>query len=221
MTVSNRFNVLGTLEDPVELWDTFKRETMQAAKECIGERPRSRGGFASEETLENIERSRAARLAGNRDQYRALSRRTRALLRRDKERYVRSLAEDVEGHFNDNDLRPAYRALKKLRSKSPSRVSAIRTADGCLVLDMDGQRARWAEYFEQLYRADPPSRQLPTAGLQMVDADPPIDEAAPSFDEGREAVARLKGGKGSGVCYMNAELLKAAGEAMIRGLHES
>ncbi|KAG0724486.1 hypothetical protein GWK47_040491 [Chionoecetes opilio] len=35
---SNRFDVLGALGDPVELWDTFKRETLQAAKECIGER---------------------------------------------------------------------------------------------------------------------------------------------------------------------------------------
>ncbi|KAG0711256.1 hypothetical protein GWK47_021004 [Chionoecetes opilio] len=31
------------------------------------------------------------------------------------------------------------------RSKSPSRASAIRTADGRLVSDMDGQMARWAE----------------------------------------------------------------------------
>ncbi|KAG0710829.1 Serine/threonine-protein kinase PLK4 [Chionoecetes opilio] len=59
-----------------------------------------------------------------------------------EERYVRSLAEDVEGHLNADDLRPAYRALKKLRSKSPSRASAIRAADGCLVSDMDGQMAR-------------------------------------------------------------------------------
>ncbi len=55
VTVSNRFNVLGTLGDTVELWDTFNRETLEAAKECTGERPRSRCGFASEETLENIE----------------------------------------------------------------------------------------------------------------------------------------------------------------------
>ncbi|KAG0701131.1 FGGY carbohydrate kinase domain-containing protein [Chionoecetes opilio] len=66
--------------DPVELWDTFKRETLQAAKECIGERSRSRRGFVS---LENMEESRAAGLAGNRDQHRALSRRTRTLLGRD------------------------------------------------------------------------------------------------------------------------------------------
>ena len=219
VAVSNRFNVLGSLEDPVELWDTFKRETLEAAKEYIGERPRSRSGFASEETLENIEESRAARLAGNRGRYRALARRTRALLRRDKERYVRSLAEDVEGHLNANDLRPAYRALKKLRSKSSSQASAIRAADGHLVSDMDGQRARWAEYFEQLYMADPPSGQLPVAGLQMAEANPPIDEAPPSLDEVREAVARLRGGKAPGVCNISAELLKAGGEAMTRGLH--
>ena len=40
MTVFNRFGVLDTLEDPEELWDTFKREALEAAKECIGERPR-------------------------------------------------------------------------------------------------------------------------------------------------------------------------------------
>ncbi|KAG0717135.1 Craniofacial development protein 2 [Chionoecetes opilio] len=176
VAVSNRFDVLGALGDPVELWDTFKRETLQAAKECIGERPRSRRGFVSTETLEKIEESRAARLAGNRDQHRALSRRTRTLLGRDKERYVRSLAEDVEGHLNANDLRPAYRALKKLRSKSPSRASAIRTADGRLVSDMDGQKVRWAEYFGQLFTVDPPNEQLHTTGLQAVDADPPIDK---------------------------------------------
>ena len=75
VAVSNRFEALGTLEDPVEMWDTFKRETLKAAEECVGERPRSRSGFASGETLDSIEKSRAARLPGNRDEYRALSRR--------------------------------------------------------------------------------------------------------------------------------------------------
>ena len=64
--------------------------------------------------------------------------RTRTLLKINKERYVRSLAEDVECHLNANDLKSVYRTLKKLRSKSTSRVSAIRTADGCLVSDADG-----------------------------------------------------------------------------------
>ena len=35
VTVSNRFGVLDTIEDSEELWDTLKRETLEAAKECI------------------------------------------------------------------------------------------------------------------------------------------------------------------------------------------
>ena len=85
----------------------------------------SRSGFASVETLESIEESRAAKLAVNHDQHRALPLRIRTLLKRDKERYVRGLAEDVECLLNANDLRPAYRALKKLCSKLISQMSAI------------------------------------------------------------------------------------------------
>ena len=71
----------------LSLEDTFKRETLEADKGCIGERPKFQGCFTSAEELDNIEKS-AARLAGNQDEYRALSCWTRNL----KERYVRSLA---------------------------------------------------------------------------------------------------------------------------------
>ena len=219
VAVSNRFGVLDALEDPEELWDTFKRETLKAAEVCIGHRPRSRSGIASEETLMAIEESRAARLAGNRDQYRVLAQRTRTLLRRDKERHVRELAEDVEGCLNANNLQPAFRALKKLRSKSTPQGSTIRTADGRIVSDADEVRARYAEYFEQLYMAEPPSGQLSLADVQMAAADPPVDETPPSLAEVRKAVSKLKCGKAAGICNISGELLKAGGETMIHGLH--
>ena len=98
-------------------------------------------------------------------------------------------------------------------------MSDIRTADGCLVSDADGQMARWTEYFEQLFTLNPPSGQFRTAGLQTLDADPPIDETTPSIGDVKEAVAKLRGGKATGVCNISAELLKARGEVMIRGLH--
>ena len=34
-SLQNWIGVLDSLEDPEELWDTFKRETLEAAKECI------------------------------------------------------------------------------------------------------------------------------------------------------------------------------------------
>ncbi|KAG0693436.1 Transposon TX1 uncharacterized protein [Chionoecetes opilio] len=82
-----------------------------------------------------------------------------------------------------------------------------------------GLEVSWLKTKVQLLMVDPPAEQLHTTGLQAVDADPPIDETAPSLDEVREAVAKLRGGKAAGVCNISAELLKAGGEAMIHGLH--
>ena len=148
--------------------------TLEVAKECIAERPRSRRGFTSVKTLESIEESRAARLAEDHDQYRALSRRTRTFLRRNKERYVRGLAEDAERHLNANDLRPAYQALKKLRSKSTCQLSAL--SEQQMVAFYRTPMGRWPVELSTLN-----SGQLQTAGLQTLDADPPIDETAPSI----------------------------------------
>ena len=97
-------------------------------------------------------------------------------------------------------------------------MSAIRTADGCLISDADGQIASLAEDFEQLFKVNPPSGQLQTTVLHVMDADAPINEAPPSI-EVKETVAKLRGGKAAGICNISVELHKAGGKAMIRGLH--
>jgi len=219
VAVSNLFEVVGTLQDPAELWDTFKRETLSAAEECLGVRPRRRRRVVSDETLNTIEMSRAARLDGNHVLHRELSCSARASLRMDQERYIRGIADELEGHFAQNDLRPAFRTLRELRSKSISQLGSVRAEDGRVVSELGEYRARWAEYFEQLYRVDPPTSQLPLAGTQPLVADPPISEAPPSTEEVRRAVSRLKSGKAAGVCGIAVELLKVGGEAMICGLH--
>ncbi len=67
--------------------------------------------------------------------------------------------------------------------------------------------------------AEPPSRRLSMAAVEIAAADPPVDEIPPSLAEMREAVNKLKGGKAAGVCNISAEMLKAGGEAMIHSLH--
>ncbi|XP_037781108.1 uncharacterized protein LOC119577605 [Penaeus monodon] len=94
VTVSNRFEVLGTLQDPAELWDTFKWETLSAAEECLGVRLRRRRHVVLDETLNTIEMSRAARLDGDHVLHRELSCSVRASLRMDQERYIRGIVEE-------------------------------------------------------------------------------------------------------------------------------
>lgn len=121
--------------------------------------------------LECVRESCTSRPAGNNDQCRALAFRTRARRTRDKERYVRGLAKMFEGDLKVNDLSPAYEALKKLCSKSTSRVSSIRAVDGGLISDMADQQAHWTEYFEQLYMAKPPNGQFQFVLLQTMVTD--------------------------------------------------
>lgn len=58
--------------------------------------------------------------------------RKRTLMRRDTERHDKRLTGDIEGHFRDNYLLPAYPSLKKLRSKFSFQVSAILKVGDCL-----------------------------------------------------------------------------------------
>ena len=217
--VSDRFSETSNLTDPVALWESFKRVTLEAAQESIGVRPRTRQNTISLETLEATEACRKARLNGNQVLRRSMVRRARTLLRRDKEQFIRNLAEEVEGHFLVNDLRPAYQALRKLNSKPSSQMTAVRSADGRIISDHVGVRERWAEYFEQLYQVDPPTVSLDASDVSVPVPDPPISEEPPTLTEVRMAISKLKSGKAAGICDIPAELLKAGGEPMARGLH--
>lgn len=52
-----------------------------------------------------------------------------------------------------------------------------------------------------------------------MDTNNPVDKLPPSHDEPREDKTEVRGGKTIGVCNIKAELLKAGGVAIIRGLH--
>ena len=67
--------------------------------------------------------------------------------------------------------------------------------------------------------AEPLSSYLQTAGLYVLNADQPINEAPPSLDKVREAVVMLRRGKAAGICNITLELVKAGGNTMICGLH--
>ncbi|XP_069976317.1 uncharacterized protein [Penaeus vannamei] len=158
---------LDNLTDPVLLWDTFKRET-DAAQYTIGVRPRAIQSFISQEILETTDACLAARPTGDREIHRSHVRKTRSLFRRDKEQFIRSLAEEVEGHFLVNDLHPA------------------------------AVQERWAEYFEQLYQVDPPTVNLDAGSAEIPLPDPPISEDPPFLTEIRGTISKLKSGKAAG-----------------------
>lgn len=81
----------------------------------------------------------AARLAGNFERLRTLSRSITTIPRRDEEKNVRYLSKDVDGCLNANNLRLTLQALKKIRSKSTFHTTGIQTADDQITLNKDGR----------------------------------------------------------------------------------
>lgn len=63
----NDFTVLDTVVDFLEVWDTFKHQILQAAKESIRKHMRSRSGIASGETLDNIDKNHSGMVADNQE----------------------------------------------------------------------------------------------------------------------------------------------------------
>ena len=54
--------------------------------------------------------------------------------------------------------------------------------------------ARWSDYFERLYQADPPAVELDVRGVTVPIADPAVNCDPSSFVETQAVVNRLKWG---------------------------
>ncbi|XP_069985521.1 uncharacterized protein [Penaeus vannamei] len=99
-----------------------------------------------------------------------------------------------------------------------SQVTAIRLVSGQFVSGL-AVRERWVEYFEQLYQVDSPTVNFNASSAEIPLPDPTISEDPPSLTEVWMVISKLKSGKAAGNCGIPAELLKAGGEPMARGLH--
>ncbi|XP_069976479.1 uncharacterized protein [Penaeus vannamei] len=184
-----------------------------AELESIGECLRTRQNFISLETLEATDACCVARLNNNRDLRCSLVCRVRLLLRRDKEQFIRNLAEEIKSNFLVNDVRPAYKDLRKLNS-NPSPQSLQSAQFSRLSQIMLGSLN-----VGQLYQVGPPVDSLDVRDVAILVFDPSISEGPPTLNEVREVISKLKGGKTAGICDIPAELLKVEGEPMARGLH--
>lgn len=142
--VSNRFGVLGMLEDPGELQDTFKREAPKC-REKHKKTSKIREWICLKGNGGGYRRGRCFWLET--DWNRTLSQMTITLLRKNKERCVRGLTRCRRFLYYKRPLTYLLRTLKKFLSKSISQMSHIRTADVQQVSGADRYVARWTYYF--------------------------------------------------------------------------
>ena len=104
---------------------------------------------------------------------------------------MRGICERVEHHLWSSDARPAYRGIQALHSvQSHPRCMSVK-ATGEVLSEEDQVRARWADYFEQLYKADPPVHQID------VSDDPQVCDASPVDTAWRAIITGNQKGRGT------------------------
>ena len=149
-------------DDPEKLWTDLKTKVLKVSESSLRDACGTSKSFSTEETLNTIAGSRRDRNEGRTGQHRELKREAVSAVRRDKDAQVRGVCETGEYHLWSTEYRHAYRGIRTLCcSRPPLCFSTAKAADGTTLTGKSEIRARWAGYFEELYRVDHPIVSFP------------------------------------------------------------
>ena len=182
LAVANRFSALGDFPEDVETaWLLFRDNIIDVAKQTLpGQKP-NRRPWLQPATLELLSQKKAARLSKNLPEVRRLHGRFRAKAKADLEAWYNDIANTVEVGVQRNDLRPAYRAIRKLRSGPVSKHSSLpmERLDGTKCSSPQESLARWAEHFSSSLN-HPRATQCPD--LDVFSAATPVASVTPDLE---------------------------------------
>ena len=132
--VENAFSALCDLpDDPEEAWSITRDTILTTAAANIPIKRAVRCPWLTTETLDIIDQKKEARLKGNHDEWKRLKGVYNARSKVDLELFYGKSADEAESGFRKNNLRPAYRAIKRLRGSTRSSANgSVAHSDGSL-----------------------------------------------------------------------------------------
>lgn len=133
-----------------------------------------------------------------------------------KRKFLNDLAEQAQRAADSNNMRETYRLARRISGRRPDADKPLQSADGSLLTTDLEQSERWSAYFEDLLNKPPVTvAQSPTEPVRVRR----FNESAPTSNEVKSAIKRLKNNKAPGVDNIAAEILKADVEVMTELLH--
>ena len=127
----------------------------------LGPRNPNHKRWISTETLKKIEERKAKKEAVNnsrtraakamaQQEYKGVNRSVKKSLKADKRNYLESLAAEAEEAAYHGNMRDLYGTIKSIAGKYSKPERPVKDKDGQSISDLEGQKRRWVEHFEEL-----------------------------------------------------------------------
>jgi hypothetical protein len=156
-----------------------------------------------------------------RELYELKRREEHRLLKRKKKEHEKRAIEEMERCYGRNDVRKFYQRIKQLSNGYKLRTEACRNEEGQLVVESQSILRIWKDHFCRLLNGEEDTN---TAVRQNVPPHTMDDDRRefrpPDLDEVKIAISRLKSNKAAGADGLSAELFKAAGDELVRYMHQ-
>ncbi|VDP35333.1 unnamed protein product [Schistosoma margrebowiei] len=113
-------------------------------------------------------------------------------IRTDKQKYLEEIATIAEKASREGNIKQLYDITKKLAGKCSEPERAVKYKS---ITEIQGQRNRWEEYFEELLNRPVPSN---PPDSEVTHMDLPIDVTPPTIEEIGMVIRQIKSAKPAG-----------------------
>ncbi|CAH8514717.1 unnamed protein product [Schistosoma haematobium] len=226
IALNNRFQALQDLLKEEETtmednWKSIKEALTSTCQEVLGLKKYHHKEWISTETLDKIKERKNKKEAVNNSRTRAekvqaqaeyieANKQVERSIRANKKKYVEELATTAEKAAREGNMKQLYDTTKKLSGKYSKPERPVKDKEGKPITEIQQQRNRWVEYFEELLNRPAP---MNPPDIEAAHIDLPIDVNPPTTEEIRMAVRQIKNGKATGPDNIPAEALKSDIEA--------
>lgn len=147
-----------SINDIDSQWNTVKNAFITASEETLGDVPRHRKEWMSDELWAKIEERRLAKdrmmrqkLRSNTTTYSTLEREVKRLAKRDQQRWTNNMADQAQRAAGMNNMGLLYETTRKL-SNCTRRSVPVKNKNGDILTNSADQLQRWLEYFNEVFR---------------------------------------------------------------------
>ena len=133
--------------------------------------------------------------------------------------YWNNLCENIQAAADTGNIGAMYEGINKAIGRKTTKVAPLKSVQGDIITDQQGQLDRWVEHYSSLYSEDADVSQ---DGLDALPSLPTMEELdeEPSLAELEKAIDGLKSGKAPGADGIPPEVLKCGKDVLLPHLHK-